>query len=1052
MRWSWIIAVFGLCPGGLPAQEKYVMEPGPKSPQESLKCMKPRPGFTVELMAAEPLVMDPIAFAWGPDGKFWVVEMGDYPLGVDAQNKFGGKVKFLEKSKPDGPYDKATVFLDNLGYPTGVFPWGKGVLITCAPDIFYAEDTDGDGKADKKIVLFTGFVEGNQQHRVNGLSWGLDNWIYGANGDSGGVIKCVNTLSGRAPAAKNGVNISGRDFRLKPDTGEFEAATGQSQFGRCRDDWGNWFGCNNSNPCYHFVLDDHYLRRNPHVVYPPAKVPVPEKPGAAPVYPISKPLPRFNDFHTLNHFTSACSIHIYRDDLFGPEFANNTFVCEPVHNLIHREILTPKGVTFTSKRAADEQKSEFLASTDNWFRPTMVATGPDGALWVSDMYRYVIEHPQWIPKDWQKKLDLRAGHDMGRIYRIYPEGKKPRAILRVDKMNGPALIGLLAHSNGWVRDQAQALLVSSKDLTLELTLVRMSLLHKNEYARMHARATLAGFGDADIEAVLQAMEERSAEVRRHVVRLCDPWLAQSKSANARKMKHIARLARDLTEMAEDYDVRVRMQLAYTMGAWQSPKSSEILARLAWRDPNDPYVIAAVLSSVNEHNWEDTLALTLSQARAKPLPGPLMQNLLRVAHGYGSTRGTALVLARVVDSVDGKYRSEQFVALGGLLDALAQRKQSLALMARDPELKGILPKVSLLFDDARTTVSNPKAPQSERMAALAVLGRGLDGQHGDMKMLAGLISPQHSDDLQVAAATSLGRLPQPEVPDLLLRPWKSYGPALRGHILDLLLPRADGLKATLAALEKKHILPFELDAARRQRLLEHKDAAIRARAAKLLAGSVDPDRGKVVESYRPALKLAGDATRGAKIFAKNCAACHKLGDVGQQVGPDLASVGDKSPEGLLTAILDPNQAVEARYIGYTAVTKNGLTHSGLIAAETSTSITLVGIDGKSQVILRTDLEELFSSGKSAMPEGLEKDITREEMADLIEFIRRSLPVQKSEAGEFNDPRLRLAFARGHANAKRKRGAVTAPPCVLAGSVRCTPPPWGTSSPDCSGYPG
>src|SRR5438876_337114 len=187
-----ILALTLLCPNLCLAQAP-VMEPGPRSPEESLKCMKVRPGFAVELMAAEPLVMDPIAFAWGPDGKFWVVEMGDYPLGVDGKGKFGGNVKFLTKTKDDGPYTKATVFLDNLGYPTGVTPWGKGVIVTCAPDIFYAEDTKGTGKADKKIVLFTGFREGNQQHRVKGLVWGLDNWLYGANGDSGGKVKSLKT-------------------------------------------------------------------------------------------------------------------------------------------------------------------------------------------------------------------------------------------------------------------------------------------------------------------------------------------------------------------------------------------------------------------------------------------------------------------------------------------------------------------------------------------------------------------------------------------------------------------------------------------------------------------------------------------------------------------------------------------------------------------------------------------------------------------------------------------------------------------------------------------
>src|SRR5438105_8041324 len=190
------------------------VEPGPKSPQVSLRLMQTRPGFTVELVAAEPLVQDPISFAWGPDGKLWVVEMGDYPLGVDGKGKFGGRVKVLEDTKGDGKYDRATVFLDGLPFPTSVLPWRKGVLITAAPDILYAEDTKGSGKADVVKKLFTGFVQGNQQHRVNTLAWGLDGWIYGANGDSGGQIK--STLTGKV------VNISGRDFRFRPATREID--------------------------------------------------------------------------------------------------------------------------------------------------------------------------------------------------------------------------------------------------------------------------------------------------------------------------------------------------------------------------------------------------------------------------------------------------------------------------------------------------------------------------------------------------------------------------------------------------------------------------------------------------------------------------------------------------------------------------------------------------------------------------------------------------------------------------------------------------------------
>ena len=238
------------------------VEPQAKSAEASWRSIQTRPGFTTELMVAEPLVQDPIAFAWGPDGKLWVVEMADYPLGLDGKGKPGSRVKFLEDTKGTGVYDKATLFLDNLPFANGVTPWRQGVLITCAPDIIYAEDTDGDGKADVRKVLFTGFFPGNQQHRLNGLVWGLDNWLYGANGESGGKVKSL-----VKPDLKP-MEIRGRDFRLRPDDGMLDTTIGQTQFGRSRDDWGNWFGNNNSNPLWHYALDDHYLRRNPYLMAP----------------------------------------------------------------------------------------------------------------------------------------------------------------------------------------------------------------------------------------------------------------------------------------------------------------------------------------------------------------------------------------------------------------------------------------------------------------------------------------------------------------------------------------------------------------------------------------------------------------------------------------------------------------------------------------------------------------------------------------------------------------------------------------------------------------
>ncbi len=436
--------------------------PGPKTPEKSLESMVARPGFSVELVAAEPLVMDPVALEWGADGKLWVVEMADYPSGMDGQGQPGGRVRYLEDTDGDGTYDKSTLFMEGLNFPTGVMPWGKGVLVTAAPEIFYAEDTDGDGKADHREMLYEGFHEGNQQHRVNGLTYGLDNWIHCANGDSGGRVTSLKT--------DKEVSLRGRDLRIHPQTGDIDTLAGQSQFGRNRDSWDNWFGNSNSRPMFHFALSDHYTRRNPHSAPPSGTVQISVDPGAAPCYPVSRTLPRFNDFSMANRFTSACGAMIYDDDLFGPDFMGNSFVSEPVHNLVHREIVAPQGYTFTSRRADDEQESEFLASRDNWFRPTMIKTGPDGALYVTDMYRRVIEHPEWVPDDWEAKLDVRAGDDRGRIYRIFPRGKTLRPTPNLQAESSAELVKALESPYRWQRDTAQRLLIerSAVDVAEEL--------------------------------------------------------------------------------------------------------------------------------------------------------------------------------------------------------------------------------------------------------------------------------------------------------------------------------------------------------------------------------------------------------------------------------------------------------------------------------------------------------------------------------------------------------------------------------------------------------
>jgi putative membrane-bound dehydrogenase-like protein len=931
------------------------MEPGPKSPEESLNCIKVRSGFTVELMAAEPLVQSPIAFAWGPDGKFWVVEMGDYPLGLDGKGKFGGRVKFLTRSRENGPYDKSTIFLEGLGFPTGVTPFGNGVIVTCAPEIFYAEDTDGDGKADKKVVLFTGFIEGNQQHRVNGLTYGFDHWWYGANGDSGGTVKSIKT--GKE------FSLSGRDFRLRPDDSAFETQSGQTQFGRSRDDWGNWFGNSNSRPLYHFALDDHYLRRNPYLVSPDPRVDVSVTPGAAPVYPISKALPRFNDFNALNHFTSACSAIVYRDNLFGPDFANNTFVSEPVHNLVHREIMTPKGSTFTSRRADDEQTSEFLASSDNWFRPTTLQTGPDGALWVADMYRYVIEHPQWIPKDWQAKLDLRAGQDKGRIYRVYPKDKKPRPIPVLDKLTAYELAALLESDNGWTRDMAEQLLMTYKD---RLSLPRLDeILRKGPkpLARLHALASLRMFGGIGPEAILQGLKDGDPGVRRWAVRFGEQHLNGNKEVLDKVLA-----------LADDSDAQLRLQVAYSLG--DAETAGAALAKLAQAHRDDPYLLAAVASSLHDKNLGDFLrALPLTET--KDFPSFFSLAIVRMASAQRDPKELLAGLCRASLAGEGGH----YLALGAILDALKQKKVPI------PDDAGLARSLEAIAGKARQVVENPRSAVKDKIEALAMLGRGLTRDAKELEAVAGFLNPRTPEPLQAAALAATLRGQGAGIGELLLQSWKGYSPRQRSQVLDALLSREELTLQLLDQLEKKKVGPLEIDASRRQRILEHRNAKIKERAVVIFAAAIPPERAKVLRDYQPVLTLKGDAERGAQSFAKICAACHQYSGMGPLVGPDLASVKDKTPEGLLIAILDPNRAVESRYIDYRVVTTAGQTLTGLIASETSASITLVGPDGKKHELLRSEIDELTSTGKSVMPEGLEKDIPPQEMADLIAYVRR-----------------------------------------------------------------
>ncbi len=339
------------------------------------------------------------------------------------------------------------------------------------------------------------------------------------------------------------------------------------------------------------------------------------------------------------------------------------------------------------------------------------------------------------------------------------------------------------------------------------------------------------------------------------------------------------------------------------------------------------------------------------------------------------------------------------------------------------------KLRVAFEAARTLASDPDADPIDRVSALQLVGRDPSNRELDCSRLAGLLEANHPATVQSAALQSLSKIGDDGIAFMILGRWQALAPSLRLAALDALLNRPSWSSALLEALEDGSIRPGEIDAAHRQRLLALPDAAGRVRASKLLASP--SSRAGVVEAYRAAARRPGDPGRGELVFARLCAGCHKVGERGHAVGPDLQGLTDTSPEALLVAILDPNREVDARYFNYTAATTDGRVASGLIASETGNAITLKRQDDLADVILRANLEELKNSGQSLMPEGLERDLSPAELGELVAFLDAS---NRPKAQPGNHPEKVSADATGTIRLKAEAAAIHGSTLIFETSYR------------------
>ncbi len=939
--------------------------PLPKSPQESLRSMELLPSYRIELMASEPLVTDPVAFEWDETGRLWVAEMADYPLGLDGKGKHGGRVRWLEDRDRDGSYDHSTVFLDGLAFPNGVMPWRDGVLISATPDILFARDTDGDGRADESRVLFTGFREGNQQHRMNGFEYGLDNWVYGANGDSGGIVT--------SPGRGGSLNIRGRDFRFRPDTLEIQTQTGQTQYGRRRDDWGNWFGNSNPSLGWHYTQPEHYLQRNPHLITPSPRRMIGNYNRSHQINGISRPLQRFNGVGTFQHITAANSPAPYRDILFGKQSARHLFISAPAYNVVRRELLSPNGASFTSSRPEGADGQEFLASRDAWFRPITLRTGPDGALWIADFYRLVLEHPEWIPNDIEKKIDLRSGSDRGRIYRVYPDGTTPRSIPNLALKTNAELVAELDSPNGWRRDTAQKLLVHRNDKSVANQLSELLQASPRPKARLHALSTLDGLGQLESEHAIAGMLDTHPGVREHALRVSESLLRSGPNKS---------LAQTLAHLVDDPEIRVRRQLAFSLGEWNSHIAGELLSRLAKASMGEPELETAIASSAVGHSAQ-ILDPLLTKAEAGETTA-LTKSMLHLTAIEADINDIQKLLGRLTP-IRTRMEPWRMEGLSILLSQSRARKLPLDELLVSADLEKII----------RTMVENTSANPGDRAIALELLC-SLPIAHRELdSMFTAQLTPNAPSELFEIAKEELAQR-DPSATALLLH-WKGYSPRRKNRVLQQLVGNTRSVRSLLAAISDKQISASEIGPVFRQFLTSHRDANVQKKALELLGRQATERDELVAERLPKVTPLAGSATNGETLFGTHCAACHNLAGNGNSAGPDLASLGDKSPHALLTAILNPNKAVEDQFVIYSVTTKDGTGLAGMIAGESANSITLMDLTGQQRQLLRTNIDTLSSLGRSLMPEGLELVLNDQNLADLITHINATGTPPKRQPG-------------------------------------------------------
>ncbi len=988
--------------------KKIKIPPAPAlSAADALKSFKLAPGFRVELVAAEPLVVDPVQFEFDPDGRIWAVEFRGWMLDINGTGEGDpiGQVVVLEDTDGDTIMDKSTVFLDKLVMPRTVSFVDGGVLIAEPPNLWYCRDTNGDLKCDSKELVGSYGRPGNPEHTDNGLMHGIDNWMHSADSSSRHRF---------------------RDGKLIT-----EPAFHRGQWGMTQDDYGRLFYNYENRPLHADLFPAHYAFRNRNIRAGRSTPGLNETiiPRTDEVYPI-RVTPgitlggnELREDGTLRTFTIACGPSIYRGTQFPAKYHGSAVIPEAAGNLIRLAPITSDGVSISARNAFE--KLELLASTDERFRPVCSRTGPDGALYFCDLYRGIIEHvifmmPYLRNQILSRGLDTPVG--MGRIYRIVHEDKPLDSSPSLSRQSNTELVKHLGHPNGWWRDTAQRLLVERQATEVTTALRKMATSNDGHFGRLHALWTLDGIGQLNWKTTRAALDDSNELVRATAVRLSERFFPNTPRDE---------LMAALQSVAADKRPMIALQLLLSLGELKHATAEALMADVLSAH-SSPVFRTAALSGLmgRELEFIERMLARSDWTAAKEKQSWVLEGLATAVMNEAKPDRVACLLGLIdreiprhpwrvehmlfgaLDGNLGKSRWPEPIRLAskpGLLSAVSSssrpdRANEAARLLRiitwpgdttqratRPVLKSLSAAQQKAFTLGESvyhaTCHSCHKPDGRGQAGQAPSLADSEWVVGDAATLTRIVLHGLQGPIKVGNQTWT-----------MAMPGLGHSPFLNNERLAAVLTyvrRAWGNTgdpidvAAVAKVRNKHrnrTAMWTADA------LKNPDADFSTDAANAM---------DTLQKYRGSL-TKGNADRGKALFHAatriRCHACHQVGQMGGGfVGPNLTTVGARSTrEHLLQSLILPSKVIAESHQTVGIETRDGELHSGIIIREQDAAVELGLPLGGSIKIPKKEIKERFVSPVSSMPP-VGDIYSVNEIADLVAYLA-SLKTQPQKAAK------------------------------------------------------